>query len=67
VLDAGGRPGHFGLLGMRERAKRLGAHLEVWSKPGAGTEIDLRVPAQVAYRQPQPESRGVRSWLGATS
>jgi signal transduction histidine kinase len=67
VLDAGGRPGHFGLLGMRERAKKLGAHLEVWSKPGAGTEIDLRVPAQVAYRQPQPESRGVRSWLGATS
>jgi signal transduction histidine kinase/ligand-binding sensor domain-containing protein len=67
VLDAGGRPGHFGLLGMRERAQKLGAHLEVWSKPGAGTEIDLRVPAQVAYRQPQPESRGVRSWLGATS
>ncbi len=67
VLAAGGRPGHFGLLGMRERAKKLGAHLEVWSKPGAGTEIDLRVPAQVAYRKPQPESRGVRSWLGATS
>jgi signal transduction histidine kinase/ligand-binding sensor domain-containing protein len=67
VLEAGGRPGHFGLLGMRERAKKLGAHLEVWSKPGAGTEIDLRVPARVAYRQPQPESRGVRSWLGATS
>jgi signal transduction histidine kinase/ligand-binding sensor domain-containing protein len=67
VLDAGGKPGHFGLLGMRERAKKLGAHLEVWSKPGAGTEIDLRVPAEVAYRRPQPESRGVRSWLGATS
>ena len=49
VLAAGGRPGHFGLIGMRERAKKLGAHLEVWSKSGAGTEIDLRVPAKVAY------------------
>lgn len=66
VLDAG-KPGHFGLIGMRERAKKLGAHLEVWSKPDAGTEIDVRVPAAVAYRRPQPESRGVRSWLGATS
>jgi signal transduction histidine kinase/ligand-binding sensor domain-containing protein len=53
VLDAGGRPGHFGLIGMRERAKKLGGHLEVWSRPGAGTEIDLRVPADVAYRRTQ--------------
>jgi signal transduction histidine kinase len=51
VLAAGGRPGHFGLVGMRERAKKLGAHVDVWSKPGAGTEIDLRVPADVAYRK----------------
>jgi signal transduction histidine kinase/ligand-binding sensor domain-containing protein len=51
VLDAGGTPGHFGLIGMRERATKLGAHLEVWSRPGAGTEIDLRVPGGVAYRR----------------
>ena len=49
VLDAGGRPGHFGLTGMRERAKKLGGQIEVWSSTGAGTEVDLRVPAQVAY------------------
>jgi signal transduction histidine kinase len=49
VLDAGGRPGHFGLVGMRERANKLGANLDIWSKPGAGTEVDLRVPARVAY------------------
>lgn len=49
VLDAGGRPGHFGLMGMRERAKKLGGQLEIWSKPGAGTEVDLRVPGNVAY------------------
>jgi signal transduction histidine kinase len=66
-LDADGRPGHFGLVGMRERAKKLGAHLEVWSKPGAGTEIELRIPASVAYRRARAPARGIRSWLGATS
>jgi signal transduction histidine kinase/ligand-binding sensor domain-containing protein len=66
VLDAGGKPGHFGLIGMRERAKKLGAHLEVWSKPGAGTEIDLRVPANVAYRRSPAAARGMtqRFWYG---
>ena len=49
VLDAGERPGHFGLLGMRERARKLGATLDIWSRPGAGTEVELRVPAHVAY------------------
>jgi signal transduction histidine kinase len=52
---------------MRERAQQLGAHIEVWSKPGAGTEIDLRVPAEVAYRSSQPATRGVRFRLGAAS
>jgi len=50
VTDAGGTPGHFGLVGMRERAKKLGGQLEIRSKPDAGTEIDLRIPARVAYR-----------------
>jgi signal transduction histidine kinase len=45
-----GRPGHWGLLGMQERAKKIRANLTLWSKPGAGTEIDLRVPSRVAYR-----------------
>ena len=45
-----GRPGHWGLLGMRERATKIRANLTLWSKPGAGTEVDLRVPSPVAYR-----------------
>jgi len=65
VLDAGGRTGHFGLVGMRERAKKLGAQLEVWSTPGNGTEVDLRVPADVAYRRSQAATRGIRSWLAS--
>ncbi|MET0543285.1 MAG: triple tyrosine motif-containing protein [Variovorax sp.] len=59
VLAAGGRPGHFGLIGMRERALKLGAHLDVWSKPGAGTEVELRVPAAVAYPR---VARPARAW-----
>jgi len=53
VLAAGARAGHFGLVGMRERAKRLGAKLDVWSKESAGTEIELSVPAAVAYLHPE--------------
>lgn len=36
--------GHFGLLGMRERAQRVGAVLEVVSQPGAGTQVRLSMP-----------------------
>jgi signal transduction histidine kinase len=43
------RTGHWGLRGMRERAEHFGGELEVWSEPGAGTEIELRIPATVAY------------------
>lgn len=40
---AGPGDGHFGLLGISERARRLGAELTIHSKPGAGTEIRVRV------------------------
>jgi signal transduction histidine kinase len=51
-----GKPGHWGLFGMRERAQKIGGQLNIWSKPGAGTEIELTVPANVAYRQGNKES-----------
>ncbi len=50
VLEQGARPGHWGLPGVRERAKRIGARLKLWSEPGAGTEAELTVPARIAYR-----------------
>lgn len=46
-----GRAGHWGLSGMRERSKKIGAQLSISSRSGAGTEIDLCVPAKVAYRR----------------
>jgi signal transduction histidine kinase len=36
--------GHFGLLGMRERADEIGAGLTVTSSPGHGTEVSIHVP-----------------------
>jgi signal transduction histidine kinase/streptogramin lyase len=44
-----GREGHWGLPGMRERAREIGAQFEMWSEVGAGTEVELRVPASIAY------------------
>jgi signal transduction histidine kinase len=49
ILKFGGRAGHWGLPGMRERVDRLGGKLEFWSDAGAGTEAVLTVPAAVAY------------------
>jgi len=35
--------GHFGLLDMRERAEKVGAHFSLTSRPGCGTEILVTV------------------------
>ena len=49
ILRQGHRDGHFGLPGMRERALRVGAHLDVWSRAGLGTEVELRIAGGIAY------------------
>jgi ligand-binding sensor domain-containing protein len=48
-IVAKGRGGHWGLSGMRERALNIGAKVNVWSSPGSGTEVELTIPAGVAY------------------
>jgi signal transduction histidine kinase len=48
-IVAEGRAGHYGVQGMRERARRIGGKLEVWSGDGAGTEIELSIPGSIAY------------------
>jgi nitrate/nitrite-specific signal transduction histidine kinase len=35
---------------MRERANKIGAQLELWSHPEAGTEMELKIPAATAYQ-----------------
>jgi signal transduction histidine kinase/ligand-binding sensor domain-containing protein len=49
VIRSGTREGHFGLIGIRERAKRIRSRVTVRSKSGAGTEMTVIVPAAVAY------------------
>jgi signal transduction histidine kinase/ligand-binding sensor domain-containing protein len=44
-----GRAGHYGLPGMRERAKQIGAKLIIWSGEGRGTEIELNLEGSIAY------------------
>lgn len=39
------RPGHYGLIGMRERAAQIGAEFELESEPGRGTTITVLLPA----------------------
>jgi signal transduction histidine kinase/ligand-binding sensor domain-containing protein len=52
------RTGHYGLPGMRERAKLIGGKLDIWSEPGVGTEVELRIAADRVYATTEK-----RSWL----
>jgi hypothetical protein len=49
------------LRGIRERAKIVVENLDVWSKLGSGTEVNLTVPASVAYRRSAAPRRSVLS------
>jgi len=44
-----GRNGHLGLSVMRERAEKIGARVKVLSRVGGGTEVELRVPSNIAF------------------
>jgi signal transduction histidine kinase len=56
-----GRDRHSGLPGMRERAERIGAKVRVLSRVGGGTEVELRVPSDVAFES--HPSRPVHRWF----
>jgi signal transduction histidine kinase len=61
MIEASDRSGRWGLPGMYERARKIGAHLEVWSRRGVGTEVEVSVPASIAYRADGNVSRW--QWL----
>jgi len=48
-----GKEGHFGLLGMKERAERIGGKLTLQSSPHSGTTITLVVPGRTAFSHRQ--------------
>ena len=57
TLQEGEKPGHWGLVGMRERARQLGAQLNIEQRTGGGTQVRLSVPGDIAY------VRASRRWL----
>jgi signal transduction histidine kinase len=60
LLNDDERPGHYGMRGMRERAKLLGGKMTVWSELDSGTEVELSIPAANAYATADGRTR---SWL----
>lgn len=62
TLENGSRPGHWGLPSMLERARQMGAQLDIRMRPGGGTMIELTIPAALAYQDLAPHSRWLRRW-----
>lgn len=56
-----GRERRWGLRGMQERAKRIGGELKVFSRPAAGTEVELIVPGRIAFVP--PSAKGASNWF----
>jgi signal transduction histidine kinase len=66
VLSGDGAQGHYGLQGIRERAKAIGGKLTIWSEVDAGTEVELGVPGNLAYATPPRPSWFSRNFAGKT-
>jgi len=60
VLARGRKEGHFGMIGMRERAERIGGSITITSSSGDGSEIALTLPAELAFAK---RSARRRAWL----
>ena len=45
--QSGGHNGHFGIVGMRERAEEMGGQLHIESEPGRGSQVSVSVPIPV--------------------
>jgi signal transduction histidine kinase len=56
-----GQPGHWGLVGMRERAQAIRAKLKMWSREAAGTEVELAIPASIAYPREHTKASKTRN------
>jgi signal transduction histidine kinase/ligand-binding sensor domain-containing protein len=57
-----GRDGHWGLVGMRERSRSIGADLKVRSRVGSGTEVELKVPGAIAFESTAKPTRAPSRW-----
>lgn len=53
TLDSAVSVGSMGLLGMQERASWLGGTVKMYSRPGAGTRLEIRLPASPPQETPE--------------
>jgi signal transduction histidine kinase/ligand-binding sensor domain-containing protein len=61
-VSGDGKEGHFGIRGMHERAGRIGARLRLKST-SSGTEVELVVPGNLAFRGEKPAPPGLLARL----
>jgi signal transduction histidine kinase/ligand-binding sensor domain-containing protein len=61
AVRSNGHPDHWGLTGMRERAQAIRAELNLWSSQSAGTEVELVIPASIAY--PRDQRKPIKTQL----
>jgi signal transduction histidine kinase len=62
VIARGAGPTHLGISGMLERAGLIGARFKMFSRAGAGVEIEVAVPAGAAYVRATPRWRTALRW-----
>jgi signal transduction histidine kinase len=62
-LAAAGKGGHFGMLGMYERAARIKGKLTISSSPANGTQVELVVPRSIAFHRSDPVRRSLSQKL----
>jgi signal transduction histidine kinase len=60
VLVRGYKDGHFGMIGMRERAEKIGGDITISSSPEGGSEVTLTLPAELVFTKPGLRRR---TWL----
>jgi nitrate/nitrite-specific signal transduction histidine kinase len=58
IAAHGAKEGHFGLVGMAERARKLRGRLVVRAGADGGTEVALTVPGSIAYKREERRSFG---------
>jgi len=61
IVAQGGVAGHFGLVGMRERAAKIGGQLAITAEPTGGTLVEVKVAAEIAYAD-RPRRRSLTWW-----